>query len=60
MKKRVKHKCTKCGEWKPAPEPGTSYFTEFRGWFCDDCKYDRAVDNGNIEMSTIIRLMESK
>lgn len=56
----VKHKCEMCGEWKPAPEPGTSYFTEFRGWFCDECKYKRAVNSGRLTMSAVIKEMENR
>ena len=58
MLERANHKCDRCGEWKLGPEPGTSYFTDLM-WFCDDCKYEQAVDSGKNEMSTIVAdLME--
>jgi len=33
--KKIECKCDKCGEFKPRE---FSYFTEFRMWYCDDCK----------------------
>lgn len=51
LSKEILHECTKCKEYKPSPN---SYFTEFRGWFCDDCKYDCAANLGKPEVIVVL------